>query len=213
MTITRREVAIAALGALIGIAVIVAYGIIRTDELKHAFTDNRVDIQTAFFTLADQADRIEAIPESAASVRDCSERGRFEELLSRLPALVRAERTELDVLFASCGDYHARLKAYYADRLDGLAIAYRTNRELHDAVFASDAEHVRTEDGMFALVGAERMRAEDLYLLVRLQQDMNDVYAGRSKRTLSEVTEEARAVEKRLIENDAVADMVRTERK
>jgi hypothetical protein len=210
MTITRREAVVASLGTVIGIAIMVLYGIARTDALQRTLAEERMNTHSAFFTLAEQADRIEAIPESSASVRDCSERGRFEELLSRIPSLNRSERAELDILFASCGDYYARLKAYYADRLNELARTYTITTQLHNAIFASDPEHTRIEEAMRTIVTAERKRADDLYTLVQLQQDMNDVYAGRSTRTLSQVTDKARTVEKRLLENDAVADTAST---
>lgn len=206
-----RDAALLLIGILAGVIMIGAYVYARLDALTEAYQSEQTALEEEFIALAEQADRIEVIPESSKAVPDCSNRARFEELLSTLPSLRTSERTELDLLFASCGDYHARLKTFYAERLTSMNNRYSTARTLHDALFAAQTEEARVADAMKAIAEGERTRAQDLFTLVQLQRTMNDVYAGRSERTLDDVSKEAGAIETRFMESDRKIDAARAE--
>lgn len=211
MHITTRDAAMLLIGLLAGVALLGWYGYVRLGELARVYDTERAELSAEFVALADQADRIEAIPASTDAVPDCSTRARFEELLSSLPTLPVRERAELDLLFASCGDYHARLKGFYAERLSSMNNRYRTMRALHDALFASSAEEERVARAMDAIAEGEATRAQDMFSLVSLQRAMNDVYAGRSLRALNEVTDEAHTIGLRFAESDRKIDEARAE--
>jgi hypothetical protein len=209
MQITMRDAALLCIGVIIGVVLIGGYAHHRVVELSRTHGTARAQLEKDFIARAEQADRIEAIPESSSVVPDCTQRARFEELLSSLPTLQTRERTELDLLFASCGDYHARLKTFYAERLSSMSDRYSTMRTFHDALFSANIEEERIEEAMRTIVQGERTRASDLFSLVSLQRTMNDVYAGRSTRTLAEVNTEAGVIEKRFVESDLKIDEAR----
>jgi hypothetical protein len=209
MNITRRDVAILLTGVLAGLVLFGWYGSVRLAELQSVYAHERTQLGATFVTLAEQADRIEAIPASGDVVRDCSERARFEELLSSIPTLTARERTELDLLFASCGDYHARLKMFYAERLLSMSERYSTMATLHDAVFKISEDERRIREAMGTVASLERSRANDLFSLVAQQRVMNDVYAGRSSKTLTDVTTEAAAIEAQFAQSDTRIDTER----
>jgi hypothetical protein len=206
----KREVGIFGAGILCGVCVMAFYGLYHFAQFNRTIATTEETLAQLFLMRAEEADNIEQTEESAQYVHDCEARARFEQLLSALPLAKVAERTELDVLFASCAGYHASLKSHYVRELRDIHTRYAQNMYLAHTLMRPEERHSTRLEQFGRIVAAEDERALLMRRQVDLQRELLALYGGKSSpRSVAQVTEENTTVATRLLELNATLDTLR----
>lgn len=206
---TGRAFIAGGVGALIALCSLSAYIEFRLDAYKESMTERLEATEKAYLTRAIETDRTEAISESRAVVFDCSERVRFEELLSKLDTLTVSERTELDRLFAGCGDYYHRLKLFLVGELETLKDTYALHLGHYEHIFAHDDTRASRLLSMEELIEEERARASLMREQVILQSDFISARKQPSRTVSSELETRSAELGRRLAESNTAVDRAR----
>jgi hypothetical protein len=188
-------------GALMGVCAMGLYGYTLLTSFDAHTAEAKAAIHSSFILLAEQADRIEQTPESALEVTECAGRARFEELLSTPSLQTARTEHELDVLFAQCADYTARLKEFYARRLTNLAREYEHYVLVRSYIYARDNRAQEVLPMLLEIAAQETLRAQLLRQQVALQYELILAHKNRTgARTVTDITTESTTLATRLSE-------------
>jgi hypothetical protein len=207
-----KTISLLCIGILLGVLGMGIYGRMLLTSLVADVEQSQQELTTTFIRLAEQADRIEQIPEITAHVSDCAERARFETLLTSLPLRTTAEQHELDVLFAQCADYYVRLKEYYAQELTSITARYERNLILWSHIFAPHATWAAQHERLATVSREEHARATLMRAQVALQHELIGAHARRKEaRPVKNITEDGQNVGGKLSEINITIDTTRSQ--
>jgi uncharacterized protein YdbL (DUF1318 family) len=208
---TRTKAITLGIGILLGVVGMGVYGYTVLAHFDAQTQAAQADIESSFTLLAEQADRIEQTEESAQEVAECKKRARFEELLSTPSLQTPRTEHELEVLFAECADYAARLKEFYARNLTNLAREYEHYTLARSFIYAQDTHAQEILPTFEEIAALETVRSQLLRQQVALQYEL--ILARKNQqgaRTIIDVTTESAALATRLGEVNARIDELRT---
>lgn len=179
MSLSRTTVVALLSGVLIGVLVSLSY----TAHARSGFAEKtQADLaflRASYAAASHDAASNKVIPESAGAVRDCANRPRFEDLLSKLRTLSQSERVELDATFPLCAPYQVLLKKFHLARLERLIVKYKDILSYRAYFIKNSESDDRVVDVMNAYLEKESLRAELMATQVQLQSDIIDVLHGK----------------------------------
>ena len=179
MTIRRTTVAALLSGVLFGAAIIFLY----TAHVRAQFTEKTnadlMALRASYLAESHDTANNKVTNESASVATDCQNRGRFENLLTRLRALTESERAELDTFFPACAPYQVALKKFHLARLESVIEKYNTVLSYRAYFIKSDTSETAIVTAMNAYLAKERVRADLMGSQVQLQRDIIDVLHGK----------------------------------
>jgi len=174
----------------------------------------RSDISTQEARLSELAsltDRNTADETVQEIISDCADRGRFEELISRLGSLERAQLLEAQRLFASCGDFHAVQKNFMVSRLERESSVLKNLAELLATLSEDPTAEDRANDWE-RYASLEAQRAALMSEEVAIQESiMTELIKGTSVQsgTVSELSGRAQNIGEQLQVLDRQIDSLR----
>lgn len=175
MSLSRTTVIAVLGGMLVGVIVGLLYSThAETSFATKTDTDLRA-LRTSYITASHEAASNKVIDESKNAVRDCQNRPRFEDLLTRLRTLTEKERIELDTTFPACAPYQLSLKRFHLARLEHIIEKYNDILLYRAYFIKNDKSEADITAAMKAYLEKESARADLMATQLQLQRDIIDV--------------------------------------
>lgn len=170
--ITNHKKVIVAAGAGFLLAILVSAYVSYTQAIATDLLQQRIAVQEAKLqTLGDLIRQDRADAEVSAIVRDCAPeaRQRYDAQLGKLNTLRGAELSEMQILFADCGDFFVVQRAVMVARLGREIEVYKTYAELQSTIRGQTEVATGRAATWQALLDVEKVRSELGTQLVTIQ--------------------------------------------